>query len=544
MSGIEEPLLALSGEEFDEPISFWGEFYELSMLSVPVALSTLCRLLIINTDTAFVGKLGKAELVAASFATTWSSFLSNIIWAPGYALNSICSQSIGAGNPKLAGVWLQLAIFVTTLLCIPVLAGYLATKPVVTLLVPIDNVPELALEFNIVSMLVLWPMVMYMCIRQYFQTLSVVTPAAVVSFLTVGFNFWMNLIFVPADGVFGWGLKGSPFATFLSMIFQIVCFSSYVIGYKKYHKDFWGGWTWAFLKPHRVKHFMNLVLPMAIGMIFENSGYQLITFATGRIGTEETREALIAANAILGSLWGVLWALYWGAGLALQVRVGQYLGKGSVYGAKLVAKISVVLVLLITSAVGCFAFALRTQIALLFTSDDDVIKIVEDAMYALVIDYFTACIALCAVNLLESMAQNQMLAFALGGGMWLVQVPFSLWFAYDVYAEHPVQGIWLGQVVGELFKIVILWAYLFRLDWEQMCKEAKERSEMEDTASTRGEGAEEDTMLENLLEESDPSFGSEAREIRIDNSRRSPRDATRLASSTSPFVGSKSPKFL
>jgi len=517
--GAREPLLNGEGipPRLDpigtgERLTAWQEFKELGLLSIPVALSTLCRLLIINTSLAFVGHLGKKALSAASFATTYNQFLSNVLWSPGFALATICSQAIGAGNPKLAGVWLQLAMFVSTILCIPVLLLYLTTAPVVQLMMPVEGAGELAYRFNLVSMLVLWPMVIFGCIRQYFQSLEVVAPAAVVSFLTVFFNYAMNALFVPKDSLFGWGLEGSPFAAFLSMIFQISCFVCYVVVYKKYHRDYWGGWTWAFLKKHRIKHFQALVVPMAIGTVLENSGFQLITFTTGRIGTSDTREALVAGNAIVGNLWELFWSFYWGAGLALQIRVGGYLGEGNVHGAKLVARISILLVFAITTSVGAIAFAFRTDIARLYTDDPDVIEVVEKSLYAVLLDYLTTCTGLCAVNILQSMAQTRILAITLSVTMWFIQVPFALLFAYTVFKEEPVAGIWLGQVVGEAVKSIILWVYITRIDWMKLCVEAKQRSEVI-LLSPRIEGADEDSELEDELEFNDPEFRSQQREV-------------------------------
>jgi len=377
-----------------------------------------------------------------------------------------------------------------------------------------------------------------MIIRQYFQAMQIVTPAMVVSGLTVGFNYAMNLVFVPEDGPVGWGLKGSPFATFVSMIFQLVVFLAYTVVYKQYHKPYWGGWSLDFMAKTRVERFLKMVVPMAVGIVLENSGLQLISFSTGHIG-----EANIAAHAILCSLWGVLWSLYWGCGLALQVRVGSYLGEGHVHGAKLVARISIVMVVIICFLVGLFTYLLRIQIAALFTSDEEVKQIVSKSMYSLVLDYFFACMGLCAVNLLEAMAQNRILAFTLSFGMWAVQVPCSLLFAYKVpmYKDRQVEGIWMGQVCGELFKMFVLWIYIGRLDWEQMCREAKERSEVEVHNAA-------DDELEHVLEDQDehfeeeraagthdPIFGNEAAEALA---------STLNANSPSPFIGSRSPKFV
>ena len=529
--------------------TFWDEMRELSILSVPVALSTLARLVIINTDTAFVGHLvpppggeGGTYLAAASFANTWNQFLSNIVFAPGYALNSLCSQAIGAGNKKLAGVWLQLAIVMTSALCVPVLVGYVVTGPVVRLMVPEKDriVAEYAQKFNMVSILVLWPMVLYMIIRQYFQAMQIVTPAMVVSGLTVGFNYGMNALFVPDDSPVAWGFEGSPFATFISMLFQIGLFLAYTVWYMGSHKPYWGGWTWESLERSRVSRFMKMVVPMAIGIVLENSGLQLISFATGHIGQDN-----IAAHAVLSSLWGILWAAYWGMGLALQVRVGSYLGQGNVGGAKQVAKISIVIVVIICFCAGLVSWVFAARIAKIFSSQPAVQKIVSDSMYALVLDYFFACMALCAVNLLEAMAQNRILAFTLSFGMWAVQVPFSLLFAFKLphYKDSPVEGIWMGQVVGELFKMFVLWTYILRLDWDRMCREALERSEVAEQEETS------DVALEAQLEDADEHFAEESAAIPLARSAiLGHQTAEGMASSMSartpsPFIGAtRSPK--
>jgi len=499
---IDRPLISLLDDREFQDVTAKEELWNLMRLSMPVALSTLCRTLITSTDTSFIGKLGAPKyLTASTFAATWQEFVGNIVYSPGYALNSLCAQAIGAGNKKLAGTWLQLATVITTGLCIPVLGFYLITGPVVKLMVAEPgpgeeppHVPELAQQYSYVATLLLWPMVMYMTIRQYFQALHVVKSAMIVSFVTVGFNYLMNMIFVHGIGSFeGWGLKGSPFATFLSMVFQMILFCLYTCAYKGYHKDYWGGWSWECLEKTRVQRFMKMVIPMTIGTCMESWGMQVITFSTGHIG-----EANVAAFGVLGSLFGILWAFYWGWGLAMQVRVGTYLGKGHVQGAKMVMKISLVLVFVVCSFVGVMAYLLRSRIANAFSNDAEVIRIVEDSTYSLALCYFSVCLGLCAVNLLEAMAQTRILAITLTVGMWCVTVPLSLLFAYVVpaFKDQPVVGLWLGQAFAEMGKSVVLWSYIYRLDWDELAREALERSEV----SVLGDDAQPSIMSSDLYD--------------------------------------------
>jgi MATE family multidrug resistance protein len=249
----------------------WDEFFEICNLSWPVALSTLSRLAIMSTDTSFIGHLGTRELTSVSLAGAWADFCSVVVWSPAYCLNSLCSQAIGAGNKKLAGVWLQLAFFFCTVICLIVIGFYFLTETVVGMISEQPGIPHMSQQYNAFAALSLWPMVMYMALRQYFQALQIVRPAFVVSTITVFFNFAMNeLLVFGIDGYGGLGLIGSPLATFCSMIFQIVSFCTYVIFIKKYHADYWDGFSLECFRADRMRRYIKVALPMTIGSAVEN----------------------------------------------------------------------------------------------------------------------------------------------------------------------------------------------------------------------------------------------------------------------------------
>ena len=256
-------------------LTWRGELRKIISLSWPVAIASLCRLAIYSTDAAYVGHVGTLQLSGVTLANAWTQLLTVIIQAPGYVLNSICSQAIGAKNKKLAGNWLQLALVTCSLLCALVVTAYFFTRPIVAFIVnngvygseaskgahdvcaaPSRGVSEPAIvtcsaevsnataiadyaqEFNNLYALVLWPTIIYMCVRQYFQALQIVIPATIVSALTVGINVGINQMLVFSPG--NMGLRGSPLATFTSMLFQLGSFCIFCFAIKKYHAEFWG----------------------------------------------------------------------------------------------------------------------------------------------------------------------------------------------------------------------------------------------------------------------------------------------------------------
>mmetsp|Transcript_11725 Transcript_11725/g.19100 ORF Transcript_11725/g.19100 Transcript_11725/m.19100 type:complete len:168 (-) Transcript_11725:129-632(-) len=101
-------------------------------------------------------------------------------------------------------------------------------------------------------------------------------------------------------------------------------------------------------------------------------------------------------------------------------------------------------------------------------------------MHIISIDYICSCVGLGAINLLESMARNQVLAVVLTVVMWGIQVPLSLLFAFKTsgFVDNPIAGIWWGNCVGEIIKLIAVWYLISWTDWESESLHALERSEV------------------------------------------------------------------
>ena len=238
----------------------------------------------------------------------------------------MCSQAIGAGNPGLAGNWLQLSIGISSIAVIPCIVLFQYVDVFLDPLESDEAVLHYAKLFGRYASLFLYPTVIYMAIRQYFQALQIVLPATIVSSICVGINVGLNAFLI--YGVHwnniginwnGFGFIGSPLATSASMIVQIVLFCTFAIGIKQYpkKKKAWNGWTWKSFQWQRVKNFLSILLPIMIGDVSENWAYQIVTLLSAKLVSED-----IAAMNIVFNIWAMLWAVFWGLGLATIIRTG------------------------------------------------------------------------------------------------------------------------------------------------------------------------------------------------------------------------------
>lgn len=213
---------------------------------------------------------------------------------------------------------------------------------------------------------------------------------------------------------------------------------------------------------------------MTIGNCVEDWGYQVLAYLSGSLGPTD-----VAAISVMFSTWGILWAFYWGWGLALQVRVGFHLGNGKIKRAKAVAKISFFIVLTIVGTLTASCYLLRWELPKIFTGDDHVIDTVADSMIYLCMSYFLGCLNLCGCSILEGMSRNSAMALVQGLGTWVLHVPLTIYLMLycPYFKPHPVRAFWIGSAAAELTKGSIMWLLVFTSNWDKQMRLAKERNE-------------------------------------------------------------------
>ncbi len=86
-------------------------------------------------DLSFLGHLSTSALASSSAASITMRVTGVMLWGSTSALNTLCSQALGAGNLPLVSIWLQTALVVFTVASFLVMGtwGFL-TEPMLRLL--------------------------------------------------------------------------------------------------------------------------------------------------------------------------------------------------------------------------------------------------------------------------------------------------------------------------------------------------------------------------------------------------------------------------
>jgi MATE family multidrug resistance protein len=167
------------------------------------------------TDLAVVGHLGSEYLAAASLSLVWQTVTSAFVLRGfAVAVNTLGGQALGAGHPKLAGMWLQVALVGVSIVMAPIALSWWFTEDVrcasrqprrrladgraqVLLAAGLGaRVSHLAGVFSRWSAFYALPSAWFPVAQAFFRCQGVVAPALVVNAVFLFVNALLNLVLV------------------------------------------------------------------------------------------------------------------------------------------------------------------------------------------------------------------------------------------------------------------------------------------------------------------------------------------------------------
>lgn len=465
-------------EAAEPPLDVAGEFWSLSSMALQVALSTFARLALTAIDSAFLGHLGTTALAASALATTWTTVPLMAVWAGASALLTLCGQSWGAKNGALTGVWLQMGLVLTTALTIPVFAWFWSVGFVLEWSTDDEEVVRLGVRFARILSLSIWPSLTYACVRLYFQAMGIMAPTTIVGAASIVVAIVANYFLI--FGCFGWqglGFDGSPLATVVASCFQPIALIGYCIMYKKMHRQAWAGWDFSMFTRERFAIFMQVAGPDAASSMIAALSSSALTLIAARLGPD-----VIAANAVISSLWALIWALFWGYGCATQIRVANYLGANRPKAARLLAVLGGCCTVVTVLALAIATVVVRENIFLAFTDVDDLLQLCLLVLPIFVVDFILDSVDVLVTAVLTAMSEAAITAWVSSLGTWVVELPLAYFGAITLGYGFP--ALWYAIGIMEITKLGIYAVVMARVDWTAMAHRAATNMENPDAVQS------------------------------------------------------------
>lgn len=423
-------------------ISKYYPYYKrLLKLAFPLVLTQAGQMIVQLVDNAMVGRVGTAELAAASFAN--SIYVVIMVFGLGVFLGvtPLIGHALGAKEDRKVATTMKnslaLSIFLVTLLTISTysLAGFmhLMGQP--------DEVWQMAVPYFRILAVSLMPFLFFMVFKQIGEGLNNTWLAMIATILSNVLNVVLNYILI--FGKFGFpalGLVGAGYATLISRIsMPLFIFVGFMLSKKI--RPYFKLIPSVKVSFSEIMRILKIGFPIAIQMVIEVS-----LFAFGAIMMGWLGDVPLAAHQVALGLASFTFMIANGIAMATTIRVSFQLGLKAYDSMEKVTLSAVHLVLAYMFSCGVGFLVLRYQLPKLFTLDQLVIgQAASLIMVAALFQLFDGLQVVC-LGILRGFADVKIPMIIAGISYLLIGLPVSYLFAFP-FKMGP-EGIWFGFVAG------------------------------------------------------------------------------------------------
>ncbi|KNC86572.1 hypothetical protein SARC_01295 [Sphaeroforma arctica JP610] len=396
-------------------------------------------------------------------------------FSQGGVLGMFVGQSVGAGNPRMAGVWTQVSFVVISVITVIIMITWSLTGPLIKLLKP-DTDPEtvsMAGYFAMILALSLPARNLMMQLGQYFAAQGMVRPPAIASVFAAVFNLVFGLIFVLGVGVAGWegiGFIACPIVTTVTEWVQVALFVLVFCICLKMHKSSWPveGWVWSEITWARVSEFLRIFLPAALSLSSDFWRMSVVGILAASLGELD----LAVFNASYRILWMVL-SLVGALGAAVGVRISLGVGAENIPAAKQSIFLGSTLTLGSLAGLSVIIYFFIGQIAHIFSNDPIFISEFVKVRAPLCAFTFFMNLSVYLERIPMSMGKTKEALYAGLIGSWLGQVPGA--YIAVTYWRHDLVGLYWGATLGYAMLCALLFGIIISTNWEDVVRDSKSR---------------------------------------------------------------------
>jgi multidrug resistance protein, MATE family len=291
-------------------------------------------------------------------------------------LSILCSSAVGAGNPKLAGIYLQVSYFVLSFVVLFVMVCWFFTEQIWIAFGTDAKLAKMAGYYANVLALSLPGQVIVSQLSQFFASQRIMYPAVNASGTALLLNLILGLVLVlgiPIPGWNGWGFVACPIVTASAVYVQfLVLFVVYIV-IQRLHETCWDGWSWPDITWARIKTFCELYIPASMGSASDFWRVAVIGAMAAKLGTLEV--------AVFNTGYRVMWIVLTMIGAvssAASIKTSQRLGELNHEGAKQAGWVGIYLSLGILSSVGGLVLWRIRWLGAIFTDETEFLDLFEN----------------------------------------------------------------------------------------------------------------------------------------------------------------------
>ncbi|CAK4428685.1 unnamed protein product [Aphanomyces euteiches] len=435
-------------------LNFFQEAIDLLKLALPIMATLMLEFLPGAFSVALVGHIDspmRKEYVDAAMLAVMFLNITGVSIGSGLstAMDTLCSQTVGAGKLYNLGMYFQSGLIVLGCMYIPCLLLNFNSGFFLVALGQDPTVAQLAGSFSRVSVFSLPGIFLYELLKKVLQAQKIVSPMAYIAILTNFIYFGMGYYFCYHTEL---GFLGAAYARTISQLLLPV-FGFLYLMWNPVYKDWWPtdhtfSKQWQAAWEH-VPQFFSLGAPGMLMIVMEWWAYEVCALIAGWMSNPVLS---ISVQSVLMGLASQAYSIFLGLNIATTVRLGNALGANEPHRAQLISKVAIGVALMTGILVSLFFLITHDALPQLLTGDPATIETTQHALAIFAVYELIDCMNCTAQSILKGMGKQSI-------GVW-------------VNAGLGVQGLWIGLGGGLLFGFGVYLRYICTVNWKQMAVEA------------------------------------------------------------------------
>ncbi len=451
-----EPVL----ESIGDAISYSGEVRAALRLGFPLALGELGWMSTYIVDAMMIGRLPHSAL-AIGASSLGNTIYYALVFFMIYLLNGMetyIAQAAGRGNRSECVVMLMQSMWIV-LVGTPVVM--IVSMASLLVLPHLGTPADLVASTHIYLRALIWstpPLMLYMAIRRYLQSINRVLLISVSLVTAGGMNWFFDWLFLYGHrGVPAMGIAGSGWATVVVRYWMLLILS--VGAWLSFRKlDLYPRLAMLRPDPDRLKALLRIGWPSGVEFSLELGVSTFMTVLCARLGS-----TLLAAHQVTLDMNAFAYMVPTGLAYAALIRVGQAAGRNDLRQVQRSARASLSLAVGFSVLAGLFFIGLARPLAGAYTNDPQVVQAAIPLFYLcgllLICD---SCFVVFA-SAMTGLGDTRTPMWVSIVCNWMLGMPLSYVLAFSM--GYGLHGLWAGRAVASVTGAVALtacWSWRMR----------------------------------------------------------------------------------
>ncbi|HTG65723.1 MAG TPA: MATE family efflux transporter [Flavobacterium sp.] len=440
--------------------TYTKEFSYNLRLAYPIILGMLGHTVVGIVDNVMVGKLGPAELAAASLANSFVFVAMSLGIGFSTAITPLAAEADGENNIESGRRVFHHGLYLCTFLGVFLFALVFFAKQLLVFMGQPEYVVALAKPYLDIIGLSLIPLIIFQGYKQFADGMSETKYAMWATILANVIHVILNYLFIYGIWIFPeLGMIGAAIGTIFSRVIMLLYMHYRMKKNARFH-PFFDGFSLKEIKREINIKIIRLGAPSSMQMFFEVALFTCAVWLSGILGIANQ-----AANQIALSLASFTFMFAMGLSVAATVRVGNQKGLGDFKTMKVVAFSIFLLAVLLEIFFALLFVLLHKQLPVLFvdmnnvadlTANTEVVSIAAQLLLVAAVFQISDGIQVVVLGALRGLQDVKVPMYITFVAYWVVGFPVSIYLG--LCTGLKAVGIWIGLLAG--LTIAALFLYI------------------------------------------------------------------------------------